>query len=281
MSSRTDSPAPVGEKYALLVIEDDERDWRLIERALQRAQTVQFDISRVSHLSNGITALRYRRYDAILLDLILQFDGPAHGLDTVVRVVKEAPGTPIVVLSSLADVETAVRAVEYGAAAYIEKPPNAHRLESVIRQAVERHVREDVNRRLNWESLSRFTEVQEVSSTAALVGAQLDNIEQGIHHIRAYLAEAAPNHAAEIDKILGWGQSLNSIREIRSVLNLTSASEHGPESVPGRRFRRRALSERALLRLRESSSGGSESIKTADDAKAFLLSLQTKPGEET
>jgi DNA-binding response OmpR family regulator len=290
--SSPSSIAPPRERYEILVVEDDDADWALLERALKKATTATFDASRVTHLNNALMALKHRRYDAILLDLLLQYDGPTNGLDTVVAVMREAADTPIVVLSSLADIETAVRAVEFGAASFMEKPPDPTRLESVLRQVIERYVRDEVSRRLTYESVSRLLETDDAPALGLLVGGHLDAIEASLHHIRSYLAGSAPNHAAEIEKILGWGHVFSAIAEIRNLLRLSSpterdtlppppaqpssaaAAEEFPPWKPTTSARaRRAISERALRKIQEIGAGQAE-LFTADDARAFLLSLQ-------
>lgn len=288
------------ETYLILVVEDDDQDWALIERALSKARTVSFTATRVAHLNSALTALRHRRYDAILLDLLLQYDGPTNGLDTVVAVLKECADTPIVVLSHLGDIETAVRAVEFGAASFLEKPPDAHRLESVLRQVIERYVRDEVQRRLTYESVSQLLETEDAPALGLMVGGNLDAIESGLHHIRNYLSNVAPNHAAEVEKILGWGNVFASIATIRNILRITSPTERDtlpppppvilvsddPNEPPGegtiptpppvaRARARRAISERALRKIQEIGEGKTQ-VFTADDARAFLLSVQTE-----
>jgi ActR/RegA family two-component response regulator len=303
MSSRADGP-PEKEQYEVLVIEDDDADWALIERALARSVTARFNAHRVAHLNNGLTALRHRRYDAILLDLLLQYDGPANGLDTVVAVMREAADTPIVVLSSLADIEVAVQSVQFGASSFLEKPPDPARLESTLRQVIERFVKEEVSRRLTYESLSRLLETDDAPALGLLVGGHLDSIETALHHIRNYLANSSPLHATEIEKILGWGHVFSSIADIRNMLRLSSPTERDTVPPPAavqtasatngdvsalvssaeEEFprwkpvvtdvrRRRAISERALQKIQEISTG-QVGLLTADDARAFLLSLQ-------
>jgi ActR/RegA family two-component response regulator len=283
MSSPRPQSEPKIETYAILVIEDDDSDWKLIDRALTKAQTVAFRASRVSHLNNGLTALRHRRYDAVLLDLVLA-DGPTNGLDTVVSVVRECADTPVIVLTNLADIETAVRAVEFGAASYMDKPPEAHRLESVLRQVIERYVRDEVARRLTYESVSSLMETEDSAPLSLLIGGHLDAIEASVHHMRSYLQQTSPSYAAELERILGWGNVFQSIAEIRNALRISSPTERdtvpppapdvpGTSVQPARTRPRRAISERALRKIQEIGEG-SAGILTPDDARAFLLSIQ-------
>lgn len=277
MSLEADKPVP---EYRILVIEDDDRDWQLIERALSKSTTITVVPTRVTHLNNGITALRHRSYDAVLLDLILQYDGPTNGLDTVVAVVKEAPSVPIIVLSNMADIETAVRSISYGAMSYLEKPPNPHRLESTLRQVIERHYRDDITRRLTWKSLSQYANNEDISSLAMTIGGHIDSIEQTLHHVRSFLAAANPKAAAEVDKLMVWGNTTASFQEIRRLLQLENPddrdtqpgiktlAEDGQEGSP----KHRAISDRALRRVFEESDG--HTLKTPDEASAYLLHLQ-------
>lgn len=265
---------PGREEYKILVIEDDDADWSLIERALGKARTVHFSADRVAHLNSGLTAIRHRTYDAILLDLILAYDGPTNGLDTVVAVVKEAPDTPIVVLSNMHDIEIAVRAISYGAMSYVEKPPDPYRLESTLRQVIERHIRDDVTRRLMWRSLDDYGVAEDAGKLGIAIGPHLDAVEGSLHQIRAYLGTSAPHAAADVDKIMHWGNTMAALQEIRRILRLRNPNDRDtqPEIDLARVKRRRAISDRALRRVADAGAGSE--IQTTEQAAAYLLSLQ-------
>lgn len=299
------SEYPTGPKtYKILVIEDDEfTDWPLIRRALNRSSSCKFEYTHQTHLHNALIAIRHRHYDAILLDLHLQWDGPANPFDVVKTVVGEAPDTPIIVLSSTRDIDVAVQTIGNGASAYIEKPPHPRRLESVLCQAIERNINEEVLRRLMHESLTKYS-AEDSPVLAPLIGSHLDNIEAGLKHLRAYLEGLSKEALIEFDKILGYSHVAISTREIRKILKLEEQRDRPttpPPSAVGNQElspevlnmslahattrsekRRRTITERAISDLKQKAlSHGRDGIKTEADARKYLLAVQSRPPAET
>lgn len=119
-----------------LVIEDNAVHARLILSLLAKAEAVSFDVVHVDTLTAGLARLAQGGIDIVLLDLVLP---DSQELDTFLRLRKEAPDIPVVILSGLEDINLAARAVESGAQAYLIKGQiNSAQLERSIRYAIER-----------------------------------------------------------------------------------------------------------------------------------------------
>lgn len=272
------------EEVVVLVIEDDDDDWKLIERALKKATRTKFTFDRVAYLNDGLTAIQNKKYDIILLDLVLKFDGPQNGLDTVVQVARKATSIPIVVLSSMGDIEVAVQTVDNGASAFIQKPPDSRFLESVIRQSIERQVTTEIARRLIHQSISRYADDDGVSAAGVLLGGHIDVIEAAFHYVRGYLRNTSPESEKELFQAMAWTEVAVAFREMRSILKLSSPEDRDTWPPPTmtefrkKKTRRSSISERAMQRISHTDLA---SIKTHADAEAYLLKvLSTGSGGE-
>jgi len=102
----------------VLLVEDNPGDARLLNEALIEVQPAPFALVHVDRFITAIEALKRETFSAVLLDLSLP---DAKGLDTVVRMQREADAVPIVVLTGLDDDSTALEAVRAGAQDYLIK----------------------------------------------------------------------------------------------------------------------------------------------------------------
>jgi PAS domain S-box-containing protein len=102
----------------VLLVEDNEPDALSIKDTLAFASYGSYSIDWVQSLSEASEKFPQGDYQIVLLDLTLP-DG--HGLETVKRMVNMAEGKPIVMLTGLADEDTAISTVREGAQDYLIK----------------------------------------------------------------------------------------------------------------------------------------------------------------
>ena len=110
--------APVNAKRAVLLIEDNAGDARLMREYLADAAGASFQIEHVITLTQGLERLAAGGVDVVLLDLSLP-DSPMP--DTFRRVHEAAPSVPIIVMSGLDDEKFAMQTVQEGAQDYLVK----------------------------------------------------------------------------------------------------------------------------------------------------------------
>jgi len=102
----------------VLLIEDNDADADLVSEALQERENADMQLTRVVRIQEARERLAIERFDVVLLDLSLP---DAQGLEGLHRLHAAAPGTPIVVLTSLVDAAIDARALQEGAQDFLQK----------------------------------------------------------------------------------------------------------------------------------------------------------------
>ncbi len=120
----------------LLLIEDDLKYADLVRIILSRGKNIHFELDWRDSLSKGLQRLAEGGIELVLLDLQLPDSG---GIETFVRIYKQAPSVPIIVLTGNDDETMAVKSVHMGAQDYLIKGNiNNDYLIRSIRYAIER-----------------------------------------------------------------------------------------------------------------------------------------------
>ncbi len=103
---------------AVLLVEDNPADARLVREMLADIPTANIALTHVDRLSAALPHLHDGAFDAVVLDLSL-LDG--HGLDVVRRLHAAAPQVPLVIMSGNEDEEVSIAGVRAGAQNYLAK----------------------------------------------------------------------------------------------------------------------------------------------------------------
>lgn len=115
---------------AILIIEDDITFLTMIKAWLRRNS---FDVDSASSISQGIKAIDNTQYDLILSDMRLP-DG--EGISIIDHLKEIDYPSPIIIMTSYADIQNAVNAMKHGAVDYIAKPINPEILLEKINSAL-------------------------------------------------------------------------------------------------------------------------------------------------
>jgi diguanylate cyclase (GGDEF)-like protein len=137
----------------ILLVEDNPGDIRLVRELLAADQSQSFTLVTAGRQETALAILESQDITAILLDIELP---DSSGLDTLLKIHANAPGIPIVVLSSIADEALAVRSVQQGAQDFLVKGyVDAHQLTRSLRYAIERkRTEERLNHLAHYDSLT-------------------------------------------------------------------------------------------------------------------------------
>lgn len=184
----------------VLFIEDNPADARLVREELKAARSsANICLEWVDCLQKGLDYLATHAVHAVLVDLSLP---DSQGLSIIQRVLCCAPQLPVIVMTGLADEETATQALQAGAQDYLVKGEvDGRLLMRVIRYAVQRKqaeqqladAREFTERIVTSSPVGIFTyrltgECLSANAAAAqMVGGTVEELrKQNFHHIQSW-----------------------------------------------------------------------------------------------
>ena len=114
----TATPDGKASRASLLVVDDNESNRALLARRLRRQG---YTVSLAENGRQALDKLRLRRFDLVLLDVIMpEMDG--YRVLSALKVDEALRHIPVIMVSALDDLEVLVRCVEAGAEDYLAKP---------------------------------------------------------------------------------------------------------------------------------------------------------------
>ncbi|NQT15764.1 MAG: response regulator [Planctomycetes bacterium] len=128
---------------SVLVVDDQEMDRRIVAEFLKEESDLE-----LRYAENGAQALEQideENPDLVLTDLVMP---EVDGLELVTECRSRHPMVPVILITSKGNEETAVRALEEGAASYVPKQVFAQRLVSTVRNVLAVSGRQRVQSRL-------------------------------------------------------------------------------------------------------------------------------------
>ncbi len=142
--------------FRILLIEDDSALACLLTRCLSRAG---YEVDHAENGLLGLARLAARTYHLVLLDYLMPH---LNGLEVLKRLADLPAAPPVIMLSSNANIETAVQAMKLGAIDYVLKEPGGQNelLLRAIEQTIERYslrtaLRDSERQRLESEAMFR------------------------------------------------------------------------------------------------------------------------------
>jgi len=117
-----------------ILIVDDETDIRMVITGVLSDE--DYTTREAANSSAALEAIRDRLPSLVVLDIWLQ-NSELDGLELLQVIKRDCPSLPVVMISGHGNIETAVKAIKYGAYDFIEKPFKADRLLLVVERAME------------------------------------------------------------------------------------------------------------------------------------------------
>ncbi len=151
---------PLAERGRLLVVDDDEANCDMLSRRLERNG---YAVAVAKGGAEALEILRASPFDLVLLDLIM----PGMDGDEVLEIMKHDPAlhdVPVIIVSSMDEVDAVARCILLGAEDYLPKPFNPVLLQARIGAALEKRRLRDQERAY----LGQIRTEQERSATLLL-----------------------------------------------------------------------------------------------------------------
>src|SRR5437660_1494903 len=135
---------------SILIIDDEVG----IRESLQTLLELEgYDVQTAANGEQGIARLGDRPFDLVLLDLALP---DRNGIDLLAEIRAHAPHLSVIMITAYGTVENAVKAMQAGAANFVQKPWNNEKLLADVRAAVARHRVEEENVQLKRALKQRY-----------------------------------------------------------------------------------------------------------------------------
>jgi NtrC-family two-component system response regulator AlgB len=124
----------------VLVIDDEKNIRTTLALCLEQ---IECEVTAVSSAQAALEALARQRQDLAFLDLRL---GQSSGLDLISQLLAEAPDLMVVIMTAYVTVDSAVKAIQRGAADYLAKPFTPAQIRHTVEQCL---TRRDLTRQIN------------------------------------------------------------------------------------------------------------------------------------
>lgn len=153
----------------VLIIDDDPTFLMMLKNFLERKG---FQARGGISANDALNILRKEHFDVILLDFMLP---DKNGVDLLKDIKQLNVDAPIILLTSYADIKTAVAAIKLGAFDYVSKPANTVEILSTIEAAMSKHKAQDNNGELTDPvKLTSFDYISGVSESAKKINEYID-----------------------------------------------------------------------------------------------------------
>ncbi|MGH9549406.1 MAG: histidine kinase dimerization/phospho-acceptor domain-containing protein, partial [Terriglobales bacterium] len=248
----------------ILLIEDNPGDADLVRLRLVEAHS-DMAVSCVTRLCAGLEAMVVETPAMVLLDLNLP---DSHGEETYHKVLKAAPGVPIVVLSGLDDENLAVNAVHQGVQDYLVKGSfDSKQLARAMRYAIERQsmlTSLDISRRQQLQFKNEF-----LSHVSHELRTPLTCIHQFVSLILDGLAgKVIPEQREHLETVF---RSVNQLRAMITDLLEATRAESGKIAIEPHCVLIGDLIRQAVAMLQSTAQTKTVGLEAAIDARIPFL----------
>ena len=129
----------------ILVVDDDQGAQSALIQVLRREKYVA---DGTSSAREALEKLSEKSYDLVITDIRME---GMDGMELMRAVKSQCPGTPVIVMTAFASIDTAIRSIHEGAYDYLSKPYEIDDLRLTVRRALEqsRLIRENLTLRQN------------------------------------------------------------------------------------------------------------------------------------
>ncbi len=159
------------EKYKIFIVDDQENVRKLISYWIDR------EIYEIQEFEDGYSFLEAlaEQPDAVCLDIMMP---GMDGIEVLKQVRVKKPNLPVIMVTAVESLDTAVEAMKQGAYDFITKPIDRHRLRASLKKAVEKHsmTREIIRLRKALGTAFSFDNIIGKSEVMKMVFSKIENV---------------------------------------------------------------------------------------------------------
>ena len=267
----TDPDDAVAVRPRVLVVDDDER----LLRAHARILAQHYQVDTALDAAGALRALRDRGFDVLVSDIHM---GAISGLELVATLKAEGFDVPVVLMTGQPDLETAIKALEYGVLRYVQKPVVAATLLSTVGEVVRLHGMARIDRlALDNEALRSLVDELQRAKLAAKAGTRAKNefLSKMGHELRTPMStvlgmtdmllgsELTEDQRANLEAVRQAAEGLMDV--IAHVLDVADLAG-GRLQLEGQPFSVRALLEEVAARRRPAAEARGLALALAGGA---------------
>ena len=143
MAEREESTAVNSDSFSVLIVDDSEMNRDLLMRRLGK---MGYRLTQASNGEEALAVLNRQSFDLVLLDIMMPV---MDGYETLERMKNnvDTRRIPVIMITALDDIDSAVRCIDMGAVDYITKPFNPTLLRSRVTSSLERKRVSDLEER--------------------------------------------------------------------------------------------------------------------------------------
>ena len=135
-----------------ILLVDDDKTFQKVTKAF--LEDVGYRVEVKDSAESGEDKLREQEFDLVLTDLVMEGKG---GLDFLQFIKSWSPGTPVLMITGFATINSAVDAMKAGAEDYLMKPCSSDELLLKIKRAIDKHKNQQELARLRQEVAENYT----------------------------------------------------------------------------------------------------------------------------
>jgi DNA-binding NtrC family response regulator len=204
--TRIHDTEPISTMGSVLIVDDEAE----IRESLQTLLEMEgYDVETAATGQQGLHRVGERSFDLILLDLALP---DRNGMDILMDIHTQNSGQSVIMITAYGTVENAVRAMQSGAANFIQKPWDNEKLLADVRAAVARHRAEEENVQLKRALKQRYNFEHIIGKSEAML------------KIFDLVAQVAPSRST----VLLQGESGTGKELIAKAIHLNSQRRERP-----------------------------------------------------
>ena len=199
------------EREKVLVVDDEEAVRNLLQRILEEAG---YQVTTAADGREALYKVSLEEAEVVLMDIKMP---EMSGMEVLSKLTADSPDVCVIMVTSVANIDTAVEALKIGAYDYINKPFDRDDVKQKVGKAIERWKRRLQEKRRYLQLSGKFSEqTQNMQEQFAELVSSLAREHKLMHELAAKQADGGRELLSKLPKELQ--EPMSSVKEFRDAL---------------------------------------------------------------